>query len=81
MMLAALFVAVWLQQRLDAHPDLVPGYRVPPLLQVVALAGAVGFIVGLLVPRWGRDAPRLPTPNRSAGSALTATSSGVPDAP
>ncbi len=61
MMLVALVTIGWLEQRVHTRPDLVAKvtqFRVPPLLKAMSTAGAVAFLVGLLVPKWWRDAPR-----------------------
>jgi hypothetical protein len=66
MVLVARFTLEWLGQRLHDHPDLVRSVKSVSdprarFTQILAMAGAVGLMVGCLVPRWYRSVPRQPS--------------------
>jgi hypothetical protein len=80
MVLAARLTVGWLAERWELHRSLMPGYSPPSLLNVAAKAGAVGFLVGFLVPRWYRDAPRA-QPEASAAAAKACADVGASTTP
>lgn len=68
-------------QQISAASTLPINYHVPALCPIMIMAGAIGFVLGLCIPTWSREAPlaiaKPPLPQRLAAAAIATPANAI----